>query len=124
MTRFWITLHQGVDFVLASLTRMKGGEVFVPKLPATRITDLANAVAPGCKHEIIGIRPGEKLCETLIGKEEARNTRDLGDCYVIYPAVQEWGPVDREGIPVPDGFEYTSETAADARHVKAVLEAA
>lgn len=128
MTRFWITLDQGVDFVLTSLQRMRGGEVFVPKLPATRITDLAAAIAPGCSQEIIGIRPGEKLHETLIGKEEARNTYEFSrwrpGYYVIYPAIQEWGPVEREGIPVPDGFEYTSETAADPRHVKAVLEAA
>jgi UDP-N-acetylglucosamine 4,6-dehydratase len=124
MTRFWITLDQGVDLVLASLGRMKGGEVFVPKLPATRVVDIAEAVAPGCRHDLIGIRPGEKLHETLISAEEARNTREFDDHYVIYPAVQEWGPSERGGIPVAADFEYSSARAAHVRHVKAVLEAA
>ncbi len=123
MTRFWITLDQGVDLVLSSLKLMKGGEVFVPKLPATLITDLANEVAPGCKHEIVGIRPGEKLHETLISQEEARNTHEFDDHYVIYPAVQEWGPPVRDGHPVDSNFEYTSELVAAPWHVKAVLEA-
>jgi len=124
MTRFWITLEQGVELVLMALERMKGGEVFVPKLPATRIVDVAEAVAPGCRHEIVGIRPGEKLHETLISSEESRNTREFDDYFVIYPAVAEWGPQERGGRPVPGGFEYTSASAAHPRHVKVVLEAA
>src|SRR5690606_27750684 len=74
MTRFWITLQQGVEFVLKSLGRMRGGEVFVPKIPSMNIMDLANAIAPDCNKEIVGIRPGEKLHEVMVPEDDARNT--------------------------------------------------
>lgn len=124
MTRFWLKLEAGCEFVLQCLGRMQGGEVFVPKLAATRVADIAAAIAPECTQEIIGIRPGEKLHETLISAEEARNTREFIDHYVIYPAVADWGPQVKSGNPVPHDFEYTSASAADVRHVKTVLEAA
>lgn len=112
MTRFWITLEQGCKFVLDSLDRMQGGEIFVPKLPATRITDLATAIAPHAKQEIVGIRPGEKLHEVMISREEAPCTKDLGDSYVIYPAIKHWAPWrEQPGTLVPADFEYSSASA-------------
>ncbi len=85
MTRFWITLEQGVDFVLSCLERMVGGELFVPKIPSMNIMDLAKAIAPECETKIIGIRPGEKLHEVMVPKDEARMTLDFGTHYVIQP---------------------------------------
>jgi UDP-N-acetylglucosamine 4,6-dehydratase len=111
MTRFWITLEQGVEQVLWTLQHMQGGEVVVPKLPSMRITDLAEAVAPGCKTEVVGIRPGEKLHEAMIANADARNTRDMGKYYLILP---DTGFVDfkcnhdRCGVPVQEDFEYNS----------------
>jgi UDP-N-acetylglucosamine 4,6-dehydratase/5-epimerase len=86
MTRFWITLNQGVDFVLSSLTLMRGGEVFVPKIPSMKMTDLAAAMCPDAAIKVIGIRPGEKLHEMMISQDDARNTVDLGDRYAIQPS--------------------------------------
>ena len=83
MTRFWITLQQGVDFVLACLSRMKGGEVFVPKIPSMKITDLAKALAPECKLNFVGIRPGEKIHEVMVGSDDARTTLEFDDYFVI-----------------------------------------
>ncbi|MDK2954758.1 MAG: UDP-N-acetylglucosamine 4,6-dehydratase/5-epimerase [Desulfovibrionales bacterium] len=110
MTRFWITLEAGVEQVLWALQNMKGGEIVVPKLPSMRITDLAEAVAPGCKTEVVGIRPGEKLHEAMIAKADARNTVDMGKYYLILP---DTGFVELEcnhdcGTPVPEEFEYNS----------------
>lgn len=110
MTRFWITLEQGVQFVISSLELMQGGEVFVPKLPACTIGELAKTVAPIAPQNIVGLRPGEKMHETLISQDEARQTRDLGDRYVIYPAIHEFALVKR-GKRVLDDFEFTSRTA-------------
>jgi UDP-N-acetylglucosamine 4,6-dehydratase len=114
MTRFWIRLEQGVDFVLDSLGRMQGGEIFVPKIPSMRITDLARAIAPECKTEIVGVRPGEKLHESLVTEGDARNTLEYDDRFVILPAFHEWNTraySDRNGgRPCPDGFCYSSET--------------
>lgn len=107
MTRFWITLEQGVSLVLKSLDLMQGGEIFVPRLPATRIVDLATYMAPGCRQEIIGIRPGEKLHEVLISREEARITREYRDYFVI-------GGNPHTGWPVDDEFEYSSASALPA----------
>jgi UDP-N-acetylglucosamine 4,6-dehydratase/5-epimerase len=112
MTRFWITLQQGVQFVLDSLLRMRGGEIFVPKIPSIRVTDLATALAPECRQEIVGIRPGEKLHEVLVPEDDARSAVDLGDRYAILPAfgspgAQAWRS---EGRTVPDGFRYASDT--------------
>lgn len=116
MTRFWITLRQGVNFVLSSLAMMQGGEIFVPKIPSTRITDLANALAPNVPTRIVGIRPGEKLHEVMITEDDARTTLDLPDRYVIEPALAFWrtnGCKTDGAKPVPEGFSFTSETNAE-----------
>ncbi|MFH1884100.1 MAG: UDP-N-acetylglucosamine 4,6-dehydratase (inverting), partial [Planctomycetota bacterium] len=112
MTGFWITLKQGVDFVLKSLEIMVGGELFVPKIPSMNMMDLAKAIAPECKTEIIGIRPGEKLHEVLVPKDEAYRTIEYDDKYMIQPNFSffEHRFNSNEGKPVPDGFEYNSET--------------
>jgi UDP-N-acetylglucosamine 4,6-dehydratase len=112
MTRFWITLEEGVKFVLGCLERMVGGELFVPKLPSMNIMDLAAAIGPGCRTEIIGIRPGEKLHEVMITKDDARNTMEYKDHFVIKP---EFRFFDRrfqngDGKPAPEDFEYDSFT--------------
>jgi len=112
MTRFWITLDQGVHFVMRVLELAKGAEIFVPKIPSMQITDLATALAPDCKQETVGIRPGEKLHETLIGLDEGRNTVEYRDCYIIRRDPAEQGDLGDEqdgGRPCPDGFAYTSD---------------
>ncbi len=117
MTRFWITLPQGVDFVLSSLQMMRGGEIFVPKIPSMKMTDLAEAMAPGAKIKIIGIRPGEKLHEVMISADDARKTVALADRYVIEPEFDEY---TREAFtaadgaaPVPENFYYASDNNDD-----------
>ncbi|MCL4218439.1 MAG: UDP-N-acetylglucosamine 4,6-dehydratase (inverting) [Candidatus Hydrogenedentes bacterium] len=90
MTRFWLTLDQGVRFVLRCIELMQGGEVFVPKIPSMRISDLAKAVAPECEIEVVGIRPGEKLHEVLVSRDESRHTQELDDMYVIEPQFNWW----------------------------------
>src|SRR5579863_345668 len=90
MTRFWITLEQGVRFVIRCLEQMHGGEIFVPKIPSMRLLDLAETVAPGCKVEYIGIRPGEKLHEVLVSEDESRQTLETEEMYVIQPAHPWW----------------------------------
>ena len=112
MTRFWITLEQGVEFVLQCLDVMHGGETFVPKIPTMNLVDLAEVIAPGCKHEIVGIRPGEKLHETMIPEDEARNTVEYERYYVIKPAFAGWlsGPAWEKGKPVADRFHYSSDS--------------
>lgn len=109
MTRFWITLQQGVEFVLSSLQTMQGGELFVPKIPSMRVTDLAEAIAPGVPTRIVGIRPGEKLHEEMISVDDARRTLDVGDRFVIQPEFPWWGNSHLEGRPLPEGFAYTSD---------------
>lgn len=110
MTRFWITLEQGARFVIKALDRMQGGELFVPKIPSMNIMDLAKAIAPNCKTEVVGIRPGEKLHETMISEDDARNTLELDDCYVIQPAFKWWDAANHaEGKKVQDGFKYSSD---------------
>jgi UDP-N-acetylglucosamine 4,6-dehydratase len=111
MTRFWITLQMGVDFVIDCLERMNGGELFVPKIPSMNIMDLAAAVAPSCKHEIVGIRPGEKLHEVMVPEDDARNTVILDDRYVILP-VADWSWLEPyKNMPrCPEGFRYSSDT--------------
>ena len=116
MTRFWITLRQGVDFVLKVLTEMQGGEVFVPKLPSMRVSDLATALGPGLPQHVIGIRPGEKLHETLITRTESSYGVDAGDHYIIYPSIAPWttGLKPPAGAkPLADDFEYGSDTNTD-----------
>ena len=111
MTRFWITLDQGVDFVLSSLDVMRGGEIFVPKIPSMRVVDLASAMAPGLAQEVVGIRPGEKLHEMMISADDARTTIDLGDRYAIEPAFVEYTRAPVKGArPAPEGFSYASDS--------------
>jgi UDP-N-acetylglucosamine 4,6-dehydratase len=110
MTRFWITLNQGVDFVLSSLGVMQGGEIFVPKIPSMKMTDLAAAMAPGLGVKIVGIRPGEKLHEMMISADDARSTVDLGDRYAIEPAFAEYTRQGHEGAALAEGFSYASDT--------------
>ena len=110
MTRFWITLDQAVEFVVDCIGRMQGGELFIPKIPSMRVVDLAEAVAPGLPIRYTGIRPGEKLHESLITPEEARHTLDAGWCYVVEPEHAFWGERGIEGAaPVAEGFVYTSD---------------
>lgn len=110
MTRFWITLPQAVDFVMKSFATMTGGELYVPRIPSMRVTDLARAIAPDAKLVEVGIRPGEKLHEEMISAEDSRRTIRQADRYVVMPTLAEWGYVDPEGEAVPDGFSYTSDT--------------
>ncbi len=110
MTRFWITLPQAVRFVHTSLDMMQGGEIFVPKLPSMKITDLANAMAPQCKVKLVGIRPGEKLHEVMITEDEARHTVDIGDRYVVEPEFPFFPHGHYVGKPLADGFRYASNT--------------
>lgn len=110
MTRFWITLEQGVQFVLDSLDRMHGGEIFVPKIPSMKVTDLAKAIAPDCDIKIVGIRPGEKLHEAMIMEDDARHTVEFDTYYVIQPEFPFWSSKYAEGgKELPDGFSYTSD---------------
>lgn len=115
MTRFWISLEQGVRFVIRCIEQMQGGEVFVPKIPSMSMMDLARAVAPEAQVDIIGIRPGEKLHETLISEDEARTTVELPDMFVVQPASAMWfgRAWEKQGKPLPDGFRYSSNTNTD-----------
>lgn len=115
MTRFWITLDQGVDFVVKAFERMHGGEIFVPKIPSARIPDLATAIAPDLPQQIIGIRPGEKLHEVMCPRDDSHLTLEFDQHYVITPAITFVEPpnyrqsaLGEEGAPVSDGFEYNS----------------
>ena len=110
MTRFWITLEQGVDFVLRCGEQMHGGEVFVPRIPSMRLMDLAKAVAPECRIDVTGIRPGEKLHELLISEDEARNTLEFDDMYLLQPIFPWWTTESiKGGRTLPEGFRYSSD---------------
>ena len=110
MTRFFITLDQAVRFVVDSFDQMQGGELYVPRIPSMRITDLAQAIAPGAEMHNAGLRPGEKLHEEMISAEEGRRAVELGDRYVLQPDLATWGYSPPEhGKPVADGFHYTSD---------------
>lgn len=116
MTRFWITLDQGVDFVMSGFNRMHGGETFVPKIPSVRITDLAKAMAPDLPQKIVGIRPGEKLHEVMCPKDDSHLTIEFPDHYVIKPSIRFFSRsneflenrLGEKGKPVSQGFEYNS----------------
>ncbi len=115
MTRFWITLQQGVDFVIKSFERMHGGEIFVPKIPSVRVVDLARAMAPSLPHKIVGIRPGEKLHEIMCPADDSHLTLEFADHFVIQPTIQLSNHVDfslsrlgEAGRPVPKDFEFHS----------------
>jgi UDP-N-acetylglucosamine 4,6-dehydratase len=112
MTRFWLSLEQGVRFTIGCIELMQGGEVFVPKIPSMRVVDLAKAIAPDCKMERIGIRPGEKVHEVLVSEDEARHTVELEDMFVIQPPEDLWfGHSWRErGKVLPEGFRFGSDT--------------
>lgn len=113
MTRFWISLPQAVQFVIRSFEMMSGGEVFVPKIPSMKITDLAEAVSPGSQTTASEIRPGEKLHEEMISEDDSRRTLELKDRYVILPTVANWEFILPAGEPVPDGFSYRSNTNSE-----------
>jgi UDP-N-acetylglucosamine 4,6-dehydratase len=130
MTRFWITLTQGVNFVLSSMEMMRGGEIYVPKIASTTIPQLATLVSPGHKQHIVGIRPGEKLHETMIPADDAHCTVELEDRYVILQSFANAARdayLHRGGKPVPDGFSYSSDTnpeQLDARGLQMLLQMA
>lgn len=124
MTRFWITLDQGVQFVLDNLERMQGGEIFVPKIPSMSIMDLAKAIAPECEINIVGIRPGEKLHEAMIMEDDARHTLEFSEYYVIQPETNWWPKENRVGSkPLDENFRYVSNenphwlTVEELRHL-------
>lgn len=129
MTRFWITLQGGVDFVLKNFSRMQGGEIFVPKIPSIRITDLAQAYGPGLKHEIVGIRPGEKLHEIMCPGDDSHHTIEFDDHFVITPSITFFGKdidysknqLDESGKPVSMGFEYHSGNNPDFLSAEQIL---
>jgi UDP-N-acetylglucosamine 4,6-dehydratase len=132
MTRFWITLQQGVDFVVKAFERMHGGEIFVPRIPSSRIVDLAEALAPGLKREIVGIRPGEKLHEIMCPLDDARLTIGFEDHFVIQPSITFYehphyltNALGESGEPVDPEFEYSSGTNPhflSVAEIKALLE--
>jgi UDP-N-acetylglucosamine 4,6-dehydratase/5-epimerase len=114
MTRFWITLERGVQFVLQCLGEMRGGEIFVPKIPSMKLIDLARVIGPDCDMEIVGRRPGEKLHEVMVTEDDAQNTLEYDDFYAILPTVRSWNNdqarENGDGRPCPEGFRYSSET--------------
>lgn len=130
MTRFWITLQQGVDFVLTNFDRMRGGEIFVPKLPSVRITDLATAMAPHLPQKVIGIRPGEKIHEIMCPADDSHLTLEFDDHYVMMPAIRfhnrsnEFTPnqLGEEGRYVEQGFEYNSGTNGEFLSIEELRE--
>ncbi|MGD2057289.1 MAG: UDP-N-acetylglucosamine 4,6-dehydratase (inverting) [Anaerolineales bacterium] len=127
MTRFWLSLEQGVDFTIRCIEQMQGGEVFVPKIPSTHITDLAKAIAPDAELEFIGIRPGEKLHEVLISEDEARHTLEMEDMFVVEPSGALWfGHAWRDkGKQLPEGFRYTSDSNEqwlDEQEIRALVQ--
>jgi UDP-N-acetylglucosamine 4,6-dehydratase len=111
MTRFWLTLSAGVEFVLQCIDKMQGGEIFIPRIPSMNIMDLVEAIAPGCETEVTGIRPGEKIHELLVSSDEARFTLEYPDMYVIQPAQMWWEQgAWKDGKAVDHEFSYTSDT--------------
>ncbi len=129
MTRFWISLEQGVRFVIRCIEQMYGGEVFVPKIPSMAMMDLARAIAPHARIEFTGIRQGEKLHEVLISEDEARNTVEMADMYVVMPALSmnvKSKPLGRDweacGTPLPDGFRYASNTNSNWLTIEQIQE--
>jgi UDP-N-acetylglucosamine 4,6-dehydratase len=112
MSRFWITLEQAVRFTIGCIEQMHGGEIFVPKIPTMSLLEVAKTLAPDCEVEYMGIRPGEKLHEVLLSEDEARNTLDLPDMYVIQPSPHSWWRNDNwpDARTMPEGFRYASDT--------------
>jgi len=123
MTRFWITLDQAVDLVVTGFKHMQGGEIFIPKIPSMRITDLAKAIGPECEIEILGIRPGEKLHEALTGEDEARNTISYKGMYVVLPNHTWWKRENYvDGVKLPENFMYTSDNNEELMSVEELRE--
>ncbi len=124
MTRFWLSLEQGVRFVIRNIEHMEGGEVFVPKIPSMKVVDLAKAIAPDAELKYIGIRPGEKLHEMLISRDESRSTVELEDMYVVQPVEAFWfgGAWHEKGKPVEDGFRYSSAENTEWLNVEQIKE--
>ncbi len=127
MTRFWLSLEQGVDFVIRCIEQMEGGEVFVPKLPSMKVIDLAKAIAPEAEIEIVGIRAGERLHEILLNEDEARNTVELDDMFVIQPPEAMWFGYawSKRGKPLPEGYQYVSNTNTEwltIEQIRAMIE--
>ena len=130
MTRFWITLQQGVDFVLKNFERMRGGEIFVPKIPSVHIVDVAQAMAPRMAHKIVGIRPGEKLHEVMCPADDSHLTLEFEDHYVIAPTITfanrsndfHVNNVGEHGTPVASGFEYNSGTNPHFLDISQIVE--
>ncbi len=122
MTRFWLSLEQGVHFVINCIEQMEGGEVFVPKIPSTKVIDLAKAIAPDANIEIIGIRPGEKLHEDLLSEDEARHSIELETMYVVQPAEAIWFGYSwkDKGQALPEGFSYTSDNNTEWLDVEGI----
>ncbi|MBH52119.1 MAG: UDP-N-acetylglucosamine 4,6-dehydratase (inverting) [Chloroflexi bacterium] len=114
MTRFSITLDKGVRFVTQCLTEMRGGEIYIPKIPSVKVTQLAKVIAPECEHQVIGIRPGEKLHETMITEDDARLAVEFSDHYAIHPSHDYWNNTsttnEPQGTRCPEGFKYSSDT--------------
>ncbi len=129
MTRFWITLQDGVDFVLKNFSRMQGGEIFVPKIPSVRITELAEACGPGLQHEIVGIRPGEKLHEIMCPGDDSHHTIEFDDHFVITPSITFFGKdndyytnnLSEVGKLVSQGFEYNSGSNPEFLNVEQIM---
>lgn len=129
MTRFWITLQEGVDFVLKNFERMHGGEIFIPKIPSMKVVDVARAMAPNLPHKIVGIRPGEKMHEVMCPRDDSHLTLEFHDHYIIKPSIQFTETADytlnncgETGKPVEYGFKYSSENNTDWLNPKALLE--
>jgi UDP-N-acetylglucosamine 4,6-dehydratase/5-epimerase len=111
MTRFWLTIDQGVKFVVRCIEQMHGGEIFVPKIPSMKLFDMAEALAPGCAIESVGIRAGEKLHEVLVSEDESRNTLELDDMYIVQPSHPWWiGKEWKHARALPEGFRYASDS--------------
>jgi UDP-N-acetylglucosamine 4,6-dehydratase len=115
MTRFWITLDEAIELVVFALEHAVGGEIFIPRIPSMRVVDLADAVAPGVPHHVVGIRPGEKLHEVLLTSDEARHAIEIEKYFVVLPEHPWWTDHPRwmEGKPLDEGFAYTSDTNAE-----------
>jgi UDP-N-acetylglucosamine 4,6-dehydratase/5-epimerase len=124
MTRFWLSLEQGVRFTLRCIEQMQGGELFVPKIPSMHVVDLAKAIAPGSEIKVIGIRPGEKLHEILVSEDEARHTIEMDDMFVVQPPGVLWfGKAWQEkGQSLEEGFCYASNTNAEWLDVDQITE--
>jgi len=129
MTRFWITLQEGVDFVLKNFERMQGGEIFIPKIPSMKVIDVAKAMAPELTHKIVGIRPGEKMHEVMCPRDDSHLTLEFHDHFVIKPSIQFTHTIDYTknncgeiGQNVPYGFKYSSENNNDWLSAETLLE--